>query len=586
VWVSAPACDDQDVCTDDICTEGECGDFTCATLFNTAPCLDDEDPCTEDFCMEGVCTHEPCPPPCNGCVNNGFLYGGTITVDPDPACIDDTITFTLSDARDTGGLMRVNCINTPILPAPPTISWTITKPDGTVETGMGPAAIIVADLPGTYSCVFAAAANRDCPPPPITIGPATADTCQSGAVASGQGPTCGIDVTVKEITFSDDCTMYDEGPTWPPCEIANPDRCWGAGPALTGVDWASVNNPDHPICYVRGAGMRLTVRIEVTGKTAGTATLRVVGPEGVTGEGTFSVPCGATEDRYVSFVTSPLPNVVKAYTPGGLSWSVQAPGETTFTSIGGTSHRIYVTFGTPSGSEPTDRRLYLACYAAWNAGTAQQCIDGVDENGELGGIGIHDSLNADPPLDPFDAGVAPPWIDDWPLMSGVPYAGECHDQAHLFNLAIQLIGAGGGNEYLTLASSDTNIPTTTTLQPFFNDVETISAAQLGITQDLDGDGTIGNETLELIFDFNPPPNPGPREINNFEGSVELPWGYYAVWPSLRAPTACCLLLQLENPLGAKQYWGYRTPSGGFGYIHYTVEVPFPTCPTSCPNPNP
>lgn len=188
--------------------------------------------------------------------------------------------------------------------------------------------------------------------------------------------------------------------------------------------------------------MRLTVRMDVTGSGGGTATLRVVGPDGVTGEGTFSVPCG-TEERFVSFTTSPLPDVVKAYTPTGLSWFMQTPGVTAFSYVGSTSHRIYVTFDTPTGSEPTNRRLNFVCYEAARVGDATTAADR-----------IHVALDANPPLDgQADPNAFPPEVrsDNWPLMVGQSsegtygtyYYGECHDQAHLMNLMIQLLGLGG-----------------------------------------------------------------------------------------------------------------------------------------------
>ena len=96
---------------------------------------------------------------------------------------------------------------------------------------------------------------------------------------------------------------------------------------------------------------------------------------------------------------------------------------------------------------------------------------------------------------------------------------------------------------------------------------------------------VGDEIFELIFDFNPPPDPEPpgweREWNNFEGSVVVAGRYYAVWPSLEANSACLLLLKLRNPPpdgpGAKQYWIYRAAQGGSAY-YYPQEVPFPICP--------
>jgi hypothetical protein len=109
-------------------------------------------------------------------VNNGFLSGGMIDVEPPVACVGSTIRFTLSGVSDTeGGLKRVCCDDVPISPVQPSYTWVITKPDDSNVYGTGDVATVVADLPGAYACTFFATANRECPPPPITIGPETAD---------------------------------------------------------------------------------------------------------------------------------------------------------------------------------------------------------------------------------------------------------------------------------------------------------------------------------------------------------------------------------------------------------------------------
>lgn len=94
----------------------------------------------------------------------------------DPVCLGDTITFTLSGVVDDGGVLQEFCNSkVPIPPVTPTYTWIITKPDGTTvppstdPPGIGSIAIVTADIPGEYSCEFTASANRDCPPPDLTI---------------------------------------------------------------------------------------------------------------------------------------------------------------------------------------------------------------------------------------------------------------------------------------------------------------------------------------------------------------------------------------------------------------------------------
>jgi hypothetical protein len=114
---------------------------------------------------------------CDECIDRGSLSGGTVTVSADPVCLNDTITFTASGVQDSGGYQRENCVEQDILPGTINYEWTITKPDGTMVNGTGSVATILADQPGTYSCMFTAETKRDCPPQKsYTLPGATAET--------------------------------------------------------------------------------------------------------------------------------------------------------------------------------------------------------------------------------------------------------------------------------------------------------------------------------------------------------------------------------------------------------------------------
>jgi len=239
--------------------------------------------------------------------------------------------------------------------------------------------------------------------------------------------------------------VYEEAA---PCNTSAPDQCWGAGTALTAPDWTSENNPDHPICYTRSTGMRLTVRLEITGSDTGDATLRVVGPDGITGEGTFNVPCG-TEERWVTITTNPLPNVVKAYTPAGLSWSVKGPGETEFTAVQSTQHRIYVTLAAPTGSEATNRRLNFVCYGAAGAGDVDSAA-----------LAIWDQLDNEPPVFDLELGTCPAPCP-WSLM--VPgNKAQCIHLAILMQHASQVIGIPASIGYVYATTNSYNYSNTWT----------------------------------------------------------------------------------------------------------------------------
>jgi hypothetical protein len=93
-------------------------------------------------------------------------------------CVGDTITFTASGVTDSGGEQRENCDVVTIPPVTPTYKWTLTIPPDYPDplpplSGSGASVGVVALVGGTYSATFTAKADRDCPPPDITIGPGT-----------------------------------------------------------------------------------------------------------------------------------------------------------------------------------------------------------------------------------------------------------------------------------------------------------------------------------------------------------------------------------------------------------------------------
>jgi hypothetical protein len=109
---------------------------------------------------------------------------------------------------DEGGIMEVDCnTKTAVEPVAPEYAWTITKPDTTTVSGTGASAVVLADQAGTYSCTFTASADRECPPPDITIGPETAVPFVAEITTPNGDPTttAGANAT-NERTYSTSAT--------------------------------------------------------------------------------------------------------------------------------------------------------------------------------------------------------------------------------------------------------------------------------------------------------------------------------------------------------------------------------------------
>jgi len=103
-------------------------------------------------------------------------------------------------------------------------------------------------------------------------------------------------------------------------------------------------------------------------------------------------------------------------------------------------HKIYVTYGTPSGSVVTEKRISWACSTA---------------GGQSSLIGIADAIYNDfltpPPY--FGLGASAP-SPLWLLMAGSQYKGEWIDQANLMKLAVQILGGTASIGYI-YGSTDT-----------------------------------------------------------------------------------------------------------------------------------
>ena len=289
--------------------------------------------------------------------------------------------------------------------------------------------------------------------------------------------------------------------------------------------------------------MRMVVKIEVEASGGGDATLRVVGPDGVTGEGTFGVPCG-TEERWATIVTTALPDVVKAYTPASLSWSVRPPGEAEYRSVGATPHRIYVTLDTPTGSEPTNRRMNLICYATANLADQQAVA-----------TAIWEVLDNEPPVFDLQQGSCPAPCP-WSLMvPGNP--GQCIDLAVLMEHACKIIGvpASIGFAYAT-----------TDMQNFSTSDTAHETRQYEYAP--------GQSRHEYLRYF------ASGGINNWEAVCVVDTHYYAVKETHDGDTVALIKdIICPNQLGENyQCWTYL--------VHVPPDDPYWTCNTQDQYPAP
>jgi hypothetical protein len=368
----------------------------------------------------------------------------------------------------------------------------------------------------------------------------------TATLGCGTGTNCRKDVTINvvaptvyQIGFANDHTLYKTPSEW---------GGWADGTTLIIDpvyidDTNDANDKNDPVCVTKNSstvslnGVKLKVPQALTYST----TIRVDSNGTYNWNESADVSfSGTTSGTATLGIKGNIINQVKKY--GGdfqIQWKYKVPsGTNTWYNIGTTSHTVYVTYGTPDpgGTDLTEKRINWDCTAADGENTAKGVADC-----------IHSALNANPPIDGHD----PTQTDDWALLSGTPYQGECDEQAEFMVKALKLLGSTG-SAYLTYASTDSSV---TSYESKVQD----------------------GKTWWLKFDFD---NNGSVD-NNFEGSVSSAGHYYAVWPSLDASSECLLLRQIgPDNLGVAQRWvrTYGDTFYGATLEHLPGTEPYPTCP--------
>jgi hypothetical protein len=157
-----------------------------------------------------------------------------------------TITFTASGVMDSGGIKRINCTaKQGIDGVAPMYSWVVTKPGGGTVSGAGSSAVVAADEPGTYTCVFTAKAVRECPPPDLPLPAAVGRAVRIHPVSVTFG---GPDY---KVVSKDDGTGAYPTPHWKDNSVPRDD------------DNADVGDHHIPSVYPRNTRMHLSAGFEI-----------------------------------------------------------------------------------------------------------------------------------------------------------------------------------------------------------------------------------------------------------------------------------------------------------------------------------
>lgn len=269
--------------------------------------------------------------------------------------------------------------------------------------------------------------------------------CQTGATAAD----CSFPFSAEliSIQFMSGIGLYRDGSpeVWDNGKlfIQYPDQ----------PHWKKTDNPDFPHAFVGGSKIRIRVKMRVSGGTTGSATLKVEGPDGITGEAPVSVTCG-DKPVYVTFwTTTALPVEIKSHDPLALNWSIRPPGETSDSFLLTTYHTVYVTLGQPIEILPTLRRISTVC--GWAAGKTSRGDAAMR-------IWENLSVSGQPPQFSLESPTTPPWYarNPWLLLKGgVGNTGDCRHLADLMRHACWVIGVPASIGYIYATRDAANFNT-------------------------------------------------------------------------------------------------------------------------------
>jgi hypothetical protein len=370
-------------------------------------------------------------------------------------------------------------------------------------------------------------------------------------VASGTGETIEVTFDSSGIkTLTAKCCCDNEGKTVTiNVVIPEPDQIYFVDYTIgeehniynvTDPVWKRVNNPDDPASYTKSKRIRVRAKFWASENLTYVTNVHVdvVSP----GLYTFVHHASAAFWPWPSESTFHNSDGLLENTIGSLNlnleWSYRVPsGTNTWITMAADSgpHKIYRVYDAPTcvASNYTEDHLDWACTNASGASTIEEIADA-----------INSALSGDPPRDPGDCDPSEQ-SDNWNLLDGCPYYGECDEQAEFMVRVLKLLGISGPYDDLVYASSNSGAGNCLDLEP----------------------RTQGEVQQWLIMDF---ATGAGYNWNAFEGVCVVAGHWYAVWPSKKASDDYDML---KNKLAPEQYWvkTYNDiPPGSSGWSVETV----------------
>lgn len=317
-----------------------------------------------------------------------------------------------------------------------------------------------------------------------------------------------LKVELKSIEFTSD---HEDGGGANLLQDYNADYA-GTGAAYSEPEW--VNGGDnHPVSHTKDT--KITAKVKIKVEPAGiTFDLKGAGPDGYVDFNKAVVTSTGADQEVAVTADANLPNEVDTMTKS-IDWTIKVG---TLECVAGTSggHKIYVTYGTPTGGGYTEKRINWVCLKADGKSTQETCADA-----------LHDAVAA-------GATFGSAGTDGWALLDGGN--GDCDNQARCMKNAVEMLGCGPASVKCVRASTD---------------------AGAGNCLNLETHPSHAN--WYLIMDFNS--NPSSRYWNLFEGCCEAAGHYYAITPKKKEDNdyemlkaVSCQQVYCEISVGAGGGW--------------------------------
>ncbi|GEM_PF-6275938 len=222
------------------------------------------------------------------------------------------------------------------------------------------------------------------------------------------------------------------------------------GSAYSEPEWENGGN-NNPISHTKNTKLKVKVKIRV--EPAGISF--DLNGDGLNGYADFNktgIISTGTDQEITITADAKLPDQIDILNES-IDWSIDIDGNE-FNAAASGEHKIYVTYGVPSGSVVTEKRLAWSCSAAvsGNKSTLNDIV-----------LSAHSYINDGGNLPNFNVDTSA-WPEDtppiWKLLDPTHSGASCIAHSNLLKHIVNILGIPGGELVYVFASTDSNFDST------------------------------------------------------------------------------------------------------------------------------